>query len=228
MSRWIAEGNLDRVGCSPALASAASLYALNNRLLGTSGREPRAPALGRILVRVLQACRRGFGSLARVQRANRAAPAVKVVTKKLRIIALTNLGATAAFDPAAESMDFGRPLLEGEQLLACVVQLVEQGWPLPVETLALRPESFGAALQKLDWIKSAAVADREGLQHALPAELRCLTSKPLPLRASIECRYACSCGSQWRLSRERAEEERCPVCFTPCFPSVSVRVAGQG
>lgn len=145
---------------------------------------------------------------------------------QLRVVALTNLGATAAFNPISETMEFGRPLAASENLLVCLIQLVEPGRSLPAATAQVTPELLSAALRQLDWEGAASAAAQGGLEYALSSQLRGIRRPALRHSQHIECHYRCSCGSNWSDARGQADEDCCPVCDTPCFPHKTVGRAG--
>lgn len=89
----------------------------------------------------------------------------------LRVIAATNYGASAAFHPATESMDFGRPLYASEALCVCLIQLVTPGRTYPADTVQVSAHLLDVALQELDWVAAAADATRCGLEQTLRLRL---------------------------------------------------------
>ena len=185
----------------------------------TSG-EPRRIADLRLRARAQAACLRWLGALLRPRRRASAAAGSYTLESRLqlRVVALTDLGATAAFSPISESMAFGRPLAANEHLLVCLIQLIEPGRALPVATVQVTPELLGTALRQLDWHRAASAAAEGGLEHALRAQLRGIRRPALRPPHRFECHYRCSCGSDWSGLRAQTDEDRCPVCHTPCFP----------
>ena len=182
--------------------------------------EPRRIVDLRLRTRAKAACLRWLEALLRRRGRVSAIPLSNMQASRpqLRVVALTDLGATAAFSPVLESMAFGRPLAANEHLLVCLIQLIEPGRALPVATVQVTPELLGTALRQLDWHRAASAAAEGGLEHALRAQLRGIRRPALRPPHRFECHYRCSCGSDWSGLRAQTDEDRCPVCHTPCFP----------
>ena len=126
---------------------------------------------------------------------------------ELRVIAATNFGSTAAFSPAFEAMEFGRPLIECENVLICLIQLIKPGHRFPADSVQVSARLLQAALDELDWDEAALDAATLGLEHALRAQLD-----------RIESHYRCTCGATWQDTWWRAEEDRCLSCYSTCLP----------
>lgn len=126
---------------------------------------------------------------------------------ELRVIAATNFGATASFNPVFEGLDFGRPLRELESVSVCLIQLILRGRPFPADSVPVSAGLLRAALTELDWEDAARDAARLGLEDALRAQLD-----------RIECQYVCRCGCSWTDTWWRAEEDPCPACGALCIP----------
>ena len=126
---------------------------------------------------------------------------------ELRVIAATNFGSTTAFSPAFEAMEFGRPLIECENVLICLIQLIKPGHRFPTDSVQVSARLLQAALDELDWEEAALDAATLGLEHALRAQLD-----------RIESHYRCTCGATWQDTWWRAEEDRCLSCDSACLP----------
>jgi hypothetical protein len=143
---------------------------------------------------------------------------------QLRVIVLTSLGASAAFCPAYEDLDIGRPFFDDERLLVCLLQLVADGSSYPREAMQISPELLQSLLPNVDWSLLACEAVSSGLQRALREHTSVIASPRPRGQCSIESQYACACGARWQHTRTCAGEDRCPICFEPCQPLKSRRV----
>jgi hypothetical protein len=180
-----------------------------------------APGQGLSLrVQAASAFRRWLEALFRPLRRVSASTAASTQSSsvQLRVVALTNLGATSVFNPVSEAMEFGRPLAANENLLVCLILLIKPGQALPASSLQVTPDLLRIAVQQLDWRSAASAAAQQGLEHVLDSQLRGIRCPEPRYPHQLECHYRCSCGSDWIDARARPEEDRCPVCHTPCFP----------
>ena len=133
----------------------------------------------------------------------------------LRVIAATDYGASAAFHPACESLDFGRPLHASECLCICLIQLLAPGRTYPSDTVQVSAQLLEVALQEMDWVAAAADATHSGLEQTLRNRLE---RHPDPE----------SHAREGRLARVTAHSESAACTAVPCVRRIAVGTLAVG